>query len=72
MYPIKKLKEFDNDKLINYIHKFNNEYFINTVSDPGRAGSIYQKSNMKFDASATGVYKAFLNADTLVERIEEN
>ena len=71
LYPIKKLKEFETDQIIKQIHKFDNEYFINTVTDPGRAGSIYQKSNMKFDASATGVYKAFLNADAVVRKIQE-
>jgi len=71
LYPIKKLKEFEADQIIQHIHKFDNEYFINTVTDPGRVGSIYQKSNMKFDASATGVYKAFLNADAVVRKIQE-
>jgi len=58
-------------KKINFINSFKNEFFINSAIDAGKAGSIYEKTDMKYDASATGVYKAFQNADIICKEIME-
>ncbi len=65
LYP--EHKDFNPNKIIEFITSFKNEYVMNTIMDGGFISS--SNSTLDGDPKTTGIFTAMKNAETLTNRI---
>lgn len=68
VYPIITSSDPKNNVVIDFINSFKNEYVINAMIDAGLVSS-FGRIDIINDPAATGIYKAFINAEILVKEI---